>query len=71
MATVLYYCPNTGFRVQGYTEDETISPDHDFYVPVRCLACKLLHLVNPKTGEGLSRGEETSSGLLRIGLKFL
>jgi hypothetical protein len=26
MATVLYHCPNTGFRVQGCTVDETIAP---------------------------------------------
>ena len=53
MATVLYHCPNTGFRVQGYTVDEMIPPDHDDYVPVRCLACKLRHDVNPKTGKVL------------------
>jgi hypothetical protein len=53
MATVLYHCPNTGFRVQGYTEGETIAPDHDGYVPVTCLACKLVHLVNAKTGKVL------------------
>ena len=57
MATVLYRCPNTGFRVQSYTEDGTIAPDLDVYVLVRCLACKLLHLANPKTGEVLVAGE--------------
>jgi hypothetical protein len=36
MASVLYQCPNTGFRVQGYTQDETITPDHDAYEPVTC-----------------------------------
>ena len=51
MATLLYHCPNTGFRVHGYTEDETITPDHDDYVPVRCVACKLRHRVNLKTGK--------------------
>lgn len=56
MATVLYHCPNTGFRVQGYTVDETIAPDLDVYVPVRCLACNLQHLVNPKTGDVLAPG---------------
>ena len=27
------------------------SVDHDGHVPVTCLACKFVHLVNPKTGE--------------------
>ena len=56
MATILYRCPNTGFRVQGYTENETIPRDHDAYEPVTCLACKQVHLVNPKTGELLREG---------------
>ncbi len=56
MANVLYHCPNTGFRVQGYTVDETITADLDDYVPVRCLACKLLHLVNLKTGKVYAAG---------------
>jgi hypothetical protein len=38
MATVLYRCPNTGLRVQGYTENETVARDHDAYEPVTCLA---------------------------------
>jgi len=50
MATVLYQCPNTGFRVQGYT-DERSPADHDGCVSVICLACKFVHLVNPKSGE--------------------
>jgi len=53
MATVLYRCPNTGFRVQGYPAEEE-SVDHDGHVPVTCLACKFVHLVNPKTGEVLA-----------------
>jgi hypothetical protein len=53
MATVLYHCPNTGFRVQGYTADETVPRDRNAYEPVTCLACKQVHLVNPKTGEVL------------------
>ena len=54
MVTVLYRCPNTGFRVQGYpAEDESV--DHDGHVPVTCLVCKLMHFVNPKTGEVLAQ----------------
>ena len=54
MVTVLYRCPNTGFRVQGYPAEEE-SVDHDGHVPVTCLACKFVHLVNPKTGEVLGQ----------------
>ena len=50
---MLYRCPNTGFRVQGYTADENIPHDRDAYEPLTCLACKLVHLVNPKTGKVL------------------
>jgi hypothetical protein len=53
MATVLYHCPNTGFRVQRYTADETMLRDLNAYEPLTCLACKQVHLVNPKTGEVL------------------
>jgi len=51
MAAIIYVCPNTGYRVQGYTEGGTISSVHDIYEPVTCLACKLVHLVNPKNGK--------------------
>jgi hypothetical protein len=54
MVTVLYRCPNTGFRVQGYTAEE-IAADYDIYVPVTCLACKFTHLVNPTSGEVLAQ----------------
>jgi hypothetical protein len=56
MVTVLYRCPNTGFRVQGYTAEEE-SADQVGYVPVTCLACKLMHLVSLKTGEVLTPHE--------------
>jgi len=49
MVAVLYHCPNTGFRVQGYTVNETVPSGRDSYEPVTCLACKLVHRVNPKT----------------------
>jgi hypothetical protein len=52
MATFLYRCPNTGFRVQGYTPEQ--SSDHaDAYEVMTCLACQRVHLVNPATGKVL------------------
>ncbi len=52
MPTFLYRCPNTGFNVQGFAsnDDKSESDDHIF-VGVTCLACGLVHLVNPKTGK--------------------
>ena len=65
MATVpvLYRCPNTGFRVQGYTLNESIPPDHDSNESVTCLACKQAHLVNFKTGKVLCNGGKVEARL--------
>ena len=56
MATFLYRCPNTGFRVQGYTPEKT-SGDDDAYETVTCLACQRVHLVNPATGKVMGEDE--------------
>jgi hypothetical protein len=58
MAAIIYVCPNTGFRVQGYTEDGTIASAQKIYEPVTCLACKLVHLVNPKNGKVFAAARE-------------
>jgi hypothetical protein len=50
MATFLYHCPNTGFRVQGWSATDGSQNCGDVYEGVRCLACSLVHLVNPETG---------------------
>jgi hypothetical protein len=52
MAPFIYRCPNTGFRVQGFTPDDDESEGaDDVFVGVICLACGSVHLVNPKTGK--------------------
>jgi hypothetical protein len=48
MATFIYRCPKTGFKVQGWLADETT--DASTFVSVNCLACNGIHLVNPATG---------------------
>jgi hypothetical protein len=35
--------------VQGWSA-ENISEDQDIYMPIRCLACGQVHLVNPASG---------------------
>jgi hypothetical protein len=52
MAPFLYRCPNTGFRVQGWSPDDD-SKEDDVYESVSCLACGQLHLVNLRTGKTL------------------
>jgi len=51
MAAFLYRCPVTRMTVQGWTADDPTEGDGDTYEAVTCLACKRVHLVNPKTGE--------------------
>jgi hypothetical protein len=47
--TFIYKCPNTGLNVQGFVADD---PDDDrSYQPVACIACRDVHLVNPRTGK--------------------
>ena len=62
MATVLFFCPNTGDRVQGWFADDG-SEDSETYEAVTCLACRQVHMVNPKTGKVLGADEETDDPL--------
>jgi hypothetical protein len=56
MSAILFDCPTTGLRVQGWIVDYPIvQPEHDHegYEPVTCPACERVHLVHPKTSEVL------------------
>jgi hypothetical protein len=64
----LYRCPNTGFRVQGWVEDDESEDGDDAYEGVVCHACGRLHLVNPKTGE--TAGNRRQVAWLMAGLLF-
>ncbi len=57
MATFLYRCPNTGFRVQGYSPNQT-SDDDNSYEAVTCVMCKRVHLVNAATGKVLGEADD-------------
>ena len=48
MPAFIYRCPNTGYRIQSFSADE--QPDDGAYVPVDCVMCHQVHLVNPATG---------------------
>lgn len=58
MATVLFHCPNTGMRVQGWFADNGSENGGETYETVVCAACSRLHLVNPKTGKTVGADEE-------------
>jgi hypothetical protein len=54
MISVVYRCPVTGRKVQGWVpEDVSASPDGKTYVSIACIACGKPHLVNPSTGSVL------------------
>jgi hypothetical protein len=61
MATRVFLCPNTGDRVQGWFVDN--GSDSETYEVVACLACRQVHMVNPKTGKVLGADEETNDPL--------
>jgi hypothetical protein len=53
MIPVIYRCPTTGLKVQGWFADEAPVDVGDHYEPVACLACPRVHLVNRSTGKVL------------------
>lgn len=58
MQTFLFRCPTTGYNVQGSFE-ETGSP-LPTYVGQHCLACRGLHIVDPRNGHLLADRPPTS-----------
>jgi hypothetical protein len=50
MPPFIFRCPNTGSRVQSWSADEPDGGDA-VYENVICLACGMVHFVNPKTGK--------------------
>jgi hypothetical protein len=57
MPAFLSRCPNTGFRIQGYSPEQA-SDDENVYQPVTCIMCRQIHLVNPNTGKVLGEGDQ-------------
>jgi len=50
MSAVIFLCPRTGFKVQGWIADD--APADAGSVPVDCPMCKGIHLVDPAFGQG-------------------
>jgi hypothetical protein len=62
MPTLIFRCPITGYRVQGWVADDVpADPPQQLYVSLRCSACAQAHLVNPATGEVLGSGSRTNA----------
>jgi hypothetical protein len=51
MATFIFRCPTTGLKVQGHVPDDKLSKDDNAFESVTCLACRQVHLVNPRTAK--------------------
>jgi hypothetical protein len=58
MPTFIYRCPTTGFRVHGDAPEEPNQDKGEHFEPVKCTACKRLHLINPKTGKLLGEQDK-------------
>jgi hypothetical protein len=59
MAGFAYRCPNTALNVQGFTADDP--GDDDSYVPVTCIICTRVHLVNPRSGKVVGADDESAA----------
>jgi hypothetical protein len=53
MAPLIFRCPTTGLNVQAWFADDSSTTEGEIYEPVRCLACKQMHLINRSTGKTL------------------
>ena len=57
MPPILFRCPNTGYRIQGFVADDA-SDDADTYEADVCTLCQRVHMVNPATGDVLGAEEK-------------
>jgi hypothetical protein len=54
MFPVGFRCPTTDLSVQAWVAEE-VSGNREPCVTLRCLACRLVHLVNPASGRVMGR----------------
>ena len=59
MVAILFKCPQTGVRVQGWVSDEPIKPGQArAYAFASCTMCNLLHLIDRITGKSIHEQED-------------
>ena len=63
MATVMFRCPTTGYRVQEWFSDDASEDSDNTYRSVLCVACQRVHLVNPGSGKVFGVVEESKDNL--------
>ena len=59
MAVVLFRCPRTGLKVQGFVADDPTDVAGNTFVQVQCQACGRTHLVNLEADS--TQADETTS----------
>jgi hypothetical protein len=58
MPTLIFLCPATGLKVQGFVAEGLIGPD-TICVPVDCVLCSRSHLIDPRISELPDSDEST------------
>ena len=53
MATFVFRCPKTGFKVQGWSAEAIPDDEPDSYETIACTACGQLHWINRASGRVL------------------
>jgi hypothetical protein len=59
MPSVMFRCPNTGYRVQGWFADDVSEDGDNTYRSLTCIACQGVHLVSLR-GKVLGISDESS-----------
>ena len=70
MPLFMYRCPKTGYRVQGFSAEDT-SEDRHVYEPVTCPVCHQIHHVNQTTRATLEEKVEGGCRNWQALLSFL
>ncbi len=58
MKALIFRCPSTGQRVQGFIAEDVSDPGGEAYEAVACAACKSVHLVNPVNGRTIGADDD-------------
>jgi hypothetical protein len=53
MRITTFLCPNTGVWLQTWCANNGSEDNNETYERVTCIACRQLHMVNPRTGNVL------------------
>jgi len=54
----MFHCPTTGYAVQGLANDLKPGQQPHTYEPVRCVACRGSHFVDPTSGDVMGESKD-------------